>query len=131
MAVGLFDLDQHPLKVFGPVVGLVEGYLDIPAFKVLFADDADPAVDPDGVVDSGYEEDQTDVGIVVDILVGLEQPVTGHVGEKQVLLVQHLDEAGLAALGGCVAAAFTAGGGHDREGGVPDELLDVWREMGL
>ena len=63
----------------------------------------------------GMKKDEADIGAVLDVLVGLEQPVAGHVGEQQVVVVDHLDEAGLAALGGGVAAAVGVGGGHDDE----------------
>ena len=69
VGVGFFDFDQHALQMLGPVVGLVERYLNVLVFQVLFANDPDLAVDADGVVDAGYEEDQPDEGIVINILV--------------------------------------------------------------
>jgi hypothetical protein len=55
--VGLFNLNQHPLEVLGIVVSFVKRKLDVLAFQFLFVDDADLAVNPDGVIDAGDEED--------------------------------------------------------------------------
>ena len=84
-----------------------------------------------GVVEAGDEENQADVGAGLDVLVGLEQLVAGHVGEQQAAVVNDLDEARLAALGRGVAAAVGVGGGHDHEGSVADELLHPRSEMAL
>ena len=81
MTIRLFYLDQHPLQMLGIIVCLVEGQLNILLFKFFFVNDAYLAVDPYSVIDTRYEEDQTDEWILIYILVGLEQPVASHVRE--------------------------------------------------
>ena len=113
--VCLFNLYKDSLEVVGPVVGIVEGDLDLAPVQFLFVHDGGPAVDPDGFIDAGNHEDETHVGIGFQILVGLKQLVTGHVGKKQVVLVQYGHEPRFASLGRGVAMSVRVGAGQDGE----------------
>ena len=117
--------------MFGIVVGLIKRQFYILEFQFFFGDDGDLSVDPDGVIHSRYEEYQADVGIGLDILVRLEEPVAGHIRKKNVFLIQHFNETGFATFGGGVATAILSSGGHDGEGRVLDELLNVRSQVCL
>ena len=99
--------------------------------QFVLGDDAGLAVDAHGVVDAGDEENQADVGAVLNVLVGLEQAVAGNIREQQVAVVNDLDEARLAPLGRGVAPAIGVGGSHDDKGGRGDKLLHPRRKMPL
>ena len=131
MAVRLLDLDEHALEMARVVVGLVERELYVLAVQFVLVDDADLAIDADGVVDAGDEEDEADVGAALNVLIGLEKAVAGHIREQQTVIVDHLDEPRLAALGGGVAAAIGVGGGHYNEGSVLHELLHPRSQVSL
>ena len=88
-------------------------------------------VDADGVVQSRNEEEQSYIGIGVDVLVGLEQFVAGYVREEQAVFVQHPDESGLTSLGRGVAVTRGVAGGHHGEGGEFDEFLHELGHIGF
>jgi len=63
------------------------------------ANNTDLAVDPNRVIDTGDEEDQADVRVFINVLVGLEKPVACNVREQQVFVVDHFYEPGFATFG--------------------------------
>jgi hypothetical protein len=63
------------------------------------------AVDSQRVLAPGDEEDQTDVAVLDDVAHAVEAVVAEPVGDDQVVLVEHLHEAGGVTLGRDVAAA--------------------------
>ena len=89
------------------------------------ANDTDLAIDPNRVIDTRDEEDQADVRVFINVLVGLEKPVACNVREQQVFVVDHFYEPGFAAFGGCVTSPFTICGCLDYERSGLDEFLNV------
>ena len=115
----------------GAVVNLIKRNLHIPALQLLLIRNGHPAVHPHRIVHPGNEEDQSNVRVGIHVLVGLEQPVAGHIGQKQMPVIQNLDESRLASFRRGVAVAFPVAGSHHRKGGVTDELLDIVGHIAL
>ena len=99
MAEGLVHFDEQALELFRVVVRAVDGHLDLTLTEFFLIEDGDGAIDADCFVDTGDEKEHTDVWILVQVVVGLEQSVPGDIGNDEVPVVDDLYESGLAAFG--------------------------------
>ena len=87
------------------------------------------AVDADGFVDAGDEENQADAGMGDDVLQAVDPAVAGAIGQDERVGVQDMDEAGRIAAGARVHIARTVGRGEDGEGREGDEGLTMGIEV--
>jgi len=81
-------------------------------FTDLVADDPRAPVHTQRLLAPGDQEDQPDVRVLEDVAHAVEPLVADPVGNREVVLVEHADEAGRIALGRDVAAA---GGARRRQ----------------
>ena len=90
--------------------------------QVAVVGDDRPAVDTEGVTDSGDQEQQRDPVVGEKVGEGVGDPVARAIGEQQRALVKHVDEAGRVAPRGYVEAASGASRGDAQKRGGVDEL---------
>src|SRR5262249_6496966 len=115
MAISFLNLNDNPLQMFRILIGIIQGQGEILALQILLVDDRHRTIDSHRVIDARDEEEQSYMGIAIEVLVRLKQPVAGDVWDQEVSFIKHLDESRLAALGGGVAATILITAGHDHE----------------
>ena len=118
MQEALLDLDAD--RHLGPLPLHLQ-----PGQDLLVADDAGAAVDAQGVLAAGDQEDQPEVRVLHDVGEAIDAVVADPVRDREVGVVQDHHEAGRVALGGDVAAARRTRGGDQHEGGPGDERAGV------
>ena len=82
MTEGFLDFDEQPLEQFGVIVVPVDGQFGLQGLRFLGVDGAGPAIDPHRALETGNKEQQADAATALDIAIGLEKPVAGHIGQQ-------------------------------------------------
>ncbi len=98
MAEGFIDFHEQALELLGVVIGTVNGHLDLPLLELFLIENGDGSVDTDRFIEAGYQEEESDVRVLIQVVIGLEQSVAGDVGNDEVTVVDDPDEAGFPTL---------------------------------
>ena len=102
-----------------------------PIEDLVVLDDPRAAVDAQGVLAAGDQEDQPDVRVLEDVAHTVELLVAEPVGDGEAMLVEHQHEPGRVALRRDVAATRGAGRCEQQERRPLDERATVLVEPGL
>ena len=72
MGIRLVHFDNDSLQVVRPLVDLEESDFDVHFSQFLLVYDGNAPIDSDNIVDTGNEEEESDVGVAIKVLIGLE-----------------------------------------------------------